>query len=88
LHKTNGGQSTGPLEIDRPWDAYTDNHLGLLDHLGIWECLVLGFCIGGPCIWNLLPRAPERIVAAMLAQPSGFRPEQPDLFYLRVHRDA
>jgi pimeloyl-ACP methyl ester carboxylesterase len=52
-----------------------------MDHLGIGEFLVLGFCIGGPFIWNLLRRAPERIVAAVLAQPSGFRPEMPDLFY-------
>jgi hypothetical protein len=28
-----------------------------------------------------LRRAPDRVVAAVLAQPSGFRPEQPDLFY-------
>jgi len=81
LRHANGGQSIGPLEIDRPWDAYTDDHLGLMDHLGIAEFLVLGFCIGGPFIWNLLQRAPERIVAAVLAQPSGFRPELPDLFY-------
>ena len=52
-----------------------------MDHLGIREFMVLGFCIGGPFIWNLLQRAPERIVAAVLAQPSGFRPEMPDLFY-------
>jgi pimeloyl-ACP methyl ester carboxylesterase len=77
----NGGQSSGPLEIDRPWDAYADDQLGLLDHLGITEFMVMGFCIGGPMIWNLLRRAPERIVAAVLAQPSGFRPEKPDLFY-------
>jgi pimeloyl-ACP methyl ester carboxylesterase len=81
LRNANGGQSTGPLEIDRPWDAYTDDHLGLMDHLGITEFMVLGFCIGGPFIWNLLQRAPERIVAAVLAQPSGFRSELPDLFY-------
>jgi len=81
LRNANGGASSGPLEIDRPWDAYTDDHLGLMDHLGIGEFLVLGFCIGGPFIWNLLQRAPERIVAAVLAQPSGFRPEMPDLFY-------
>src|SRR5262252_3226487 len=81
LRNANGGQSTGPLEIDRPWDAYADDHLGLMDHLGISEFLVLGFCIGGPFIWNLLQRAPERVVAAVLAQPSGFRPELPDLFY-------
>src|SRR5712691_11627705 len=34
LRNANGGQSSGPLEIDRPWDAYTDDHLGLMDHLG------------------------------------------------------
>ena len=81
LRNANAGQSSGPLEIDRPWDAYTDDHIGLMDHLGIKEFLVLGFCIGGPFIWNLLKRAPDRIVAAVLAQPSGFRPEMPDLFY-------
>jgi len=69
LRNANGGQSTGPLEIDRPWDAYTDDHLGLMDHLGIREFMVLGFCIGGPFIWNLLKRAPDRIIAGVLAQP-------------------
>jgi len=81
LRNANGGQSSGPLEIDRPWDAYTDDHLGLMDHLGIDKFMVLGFCIGGPFIWNLLKRAPDRIVAAVLAQPSGSRPEMRDLFY-------
>ena len=81
LRNANGGQSSGPLEIDRPWDAYADDQLGLMDHLGIREFMVLGFCIGGPFIWNLLRRAPGHIVAAVLAQPSGFRPAMPDLFY-------
>jgi pimeloyl-ACP methyl ester carboxylesterase len=81
LRNANGGQSSGPLEIDRPWDAYADDQLGLMDHLGVREFLVMGFCIGGPFIWNLLKRAPERIVAAVLAQPSGSRPEMRDLFY-------
>ena len=81
LRNANGGLSSGPLEIDRPWDAYSDDHLGLMDHLGIDKFLVMGFCIGGPFIWNLLRRAPDRIVAAVLAQPSGFSKETPDLFY-------
>jgi pimeloyl-ACP methyl ester carboxylesterase len=81
LRNANGGQSSGPLEIDRPWDAYSDDHLGLMDHLGIDKFMVLGFCIGGPFIWNLLRRAPDRIVAAVLAQPSGSRPDMRDLFY-------
>src|SRR5258707_4890918 len=81
LRNANGGQSSGPLEIDRPWDAYSDDQLGLMDHLGIKEFMVMGFCVGGPMIWNLLKRAPKRIVAAVLAQPSGSRPEMRDLFY-------
>ena len=81
LRTSNVGQSTGPLEIDRPWDAFTDDHLGVMDHLGIEKFMVMGFCIGGPFIWNLLRRAPTRVVAAVLAQPSGSRPEMRDLFY-------
>jgi len=81
LRNAKGGQSTGPLEVDRPWDAYTDDQLGLMDHLGIRDFMVLGFCIGGPFIWNLLQRAGDRVVAAVPAQPSGYRPEMPGLSY-------
>ena len=75
------GRSTGPLETDRPWDAYSDDQLGLMDHLGIREFLVMGFCIVGPMIHNLLKLAQDRIVAAALMQPSGFSPEHPNIFY-------
>jgi pimeloyl-ACP methyl ester carboxylesterase len=81
LRNAAGGGSSGPLELDRPWDAYADDQLGLMDHLGITQFLVLGFCIGGPFIWNLIRRAPERVVAGVLTQPSGSRPEMRDLFY-------
>ena len=81
LRNANGGQSVGPLEPERPWDAYTDDQLGLMDHLGIDKFLVMGFCIGGPFIWNLLKRAPDRIIAAVLAQPSGYRASLPDQFF-------
>jgi pimeloyl-ACP methyl ester carboxylesterase len=81
LRNANGGASSGPLEIDRPWDAHTDDQLGVMDHLRIDKFMVMGFCIGGPFIWNLLKRAPNRVVAAVLAQPSGSRPEMRDLFY-------
>jgi pimeloyl-ACP methyl ester carboxylesterase len=75
------GQSSGPLEVDRPWDSFTDDHIGVMDHLGINKFMVMGFCIGGPLVWNLLKRAPDRVVAAVLAQPSGSRPEARDMFY-------
>ena len=81
LRNAKGGQSTGPLEVDRPWDAFTDDHIGLMDHLGIQKFMVLGFCIGGPFIWNMLKRAGDRVVAAVPAQPSGWRPELPTLSY-------
>lgn len=81
LRNANGGQSSGPLEMERPWDAHTDDQLGLMNYLGIKEFMVMGFCIGGPMIWNLLKRAPERIPAAVIVQPSGSRPELRDFFY-------
>ena len=81
LRNANDGESSGPLEIDRPWDSYADDHLGLMDHLGIDKFMVLGFCIAGPFIWNLLERAPQRVVAAVSAQPVGFDPDMPDVMY-------
>ena len=81
LRNSATGESSGPLETDRPWDAYSDDHLGLMDELGIDKFLVMGFCIGGPMIHNLLRLAPDRILGAALMQPSGFSPKHPDLFY-------
>ena len=81
LRNAIGGESTGPLEADRPWDGFTDDHVGLMDHLGIDKVMVLGFCIAGPFIWNILERAPSRVAAAVLAQPVGFRPENPNVMY-------
>ena len=81
LRNADLGQSSGPLEINRPWDAYSDDQLGLMDHLGIREFLVMGFCIGGPMIHNLLKLAKDRVVAAAMMQPSGFSPEYPNIFY-------
>ncbi|MBS0244828.1 MAG: alpha/beta fold hydrolase, partial [Proteobacteria bacterium] len=81
LRNANGGKSSGPVETDRPWEAFCEDQLGLMDHLGIMKFLVIGFCIGGPFIWKMLKTAPERVVAAVPATPSGFRPEVPDLFY-------
>src|ERR1700675_596026 len=81
LRNAPSGQSTGPVEVDRPWESYADDQLGLMDHLGIDKFMVMGFCIGGPFIWSLLKRAPNRVVAAVLAQPVGWRPEMRDPKY-------
>jgi pimeloyl-ACP methyl ester carboxylesterase len=81
LRNAPSGQSTGPVEVDRSWESYADDQLGLMDHLGIDKFMVMGFCIGGPFIWSLLKRAPNRVVAAVLAQPVGWRPEMRDPKY-------
>ncbi len=81
LRNAPSGQSTGPVEVERPWESYADDQLGLMDHLGIDKFAVMGFCIGGPFIWSLLKRAPNRIPAAVLAQPVGWRPEMRDPKY-------
>ena len=75
------GQSTGPVEVDRPWESYADDQIGLMDHLGIDKFMVMGFCIGGPFIGGLLKRAPSRIAAAVISQPVGWRPEMRDPKY-------
>jgi pimeloyl-ACP methyl ester carboxylesterase len=69
------------VEAERPWDSHADDQLGLMDHLGIRRFMALGFCIGGPFIWNLIKRAPERVVAGVPAQPVGFRPEAPTVLF-------
>jgi pimeloyl-ACP methyl ester carboxylesterase len=81
LRNANSGQSSGPVQVEKPWDAYADDQLGLMDHLGIQEFMVLGCCIGGPFVLKLMERAPDRIVAGVLCQPSGHRPENPDVMY-------
>jgi pimeloyl-ACP methyl ester carboxylesterase len=80
LRNAPSGQSSGPLEIDRPWDSYADDHLALMDHLVIGRFMVIGYCIGGPFIWKLIERAPERVVAAVVSQPVGFRRESNPMY--------
>ncbi|MEL7154946.1 MAG: alpha/beta hydrolase, partial [Pseudomonadota bacterium] len=80
LRNANTGNATGPLDPERTWDAFTDDQLGLMDHLGIDRFMVLGFCIGGPMIWNLLRRAGERVGSAVLTHPSGYSSAFPDIY--------
>jgi pimeloyl-ACP methyl ester carboxylesterase len=75
------GPSSGPFEVDRHWEAYADDQLGVMDHLGIKRFMRLGFCIGGPFIWNLLQRAPDHLIAAVASKPGGWRQELPNLSY-------
>ena len=75
------GESTGPIPVANPWDAFADDQLGLMDHLGIRQFAFFGNCIGGPFALKLMERAPQRVVAAILSQPVGHKPDKPDYMY-------
>lgn len=76
-----GGESTGPVPSDDPWGAFADDQLGVMDHLGIERFLFFGNCIGGPFAMKLMEQAPQRIAAAILSQPVGHGPANPDYMY-------
>src|SRR5437763_14822012 len=59
LRNAKGGKSIGPLESGRAWDGFTDDHIGLMDDLGIKKFMVMGFCICGSCMWDLVKRASD-----------------------------
>ena len=77
----NQGESSGPLDTSDPWGEFANDQLGVMDHLGVGEFMVLGCCIGGPFVLKLMERAPGRVVAGVLCQPVGHRPEDPDVMY-------
>ena len=66
-----GGRSHAPITPRDGWHTYTGDHLALLDHLRIERCHLYGQCIGGSFILSLLKAQPERVAAAVLAQPIG-----------------
>src|SRR5260370_671881 len=83
----NGGESTGPVPVDNPWDAFADDQLGLMDHLGIHEFFYMGCCIGGCFAGKLMQRAPDRVAAAVFCQTVGHRSEDPDVMYRHSHEN-
>ena len=66
-----GGRSHAPITAKDGWDDYTADHIALLDHLRVDRCHLYGQCIGGSFILNLIKKQPERVAAAVLAQPIG-----------------
>ena len=70
-------------EIDRPLGcAYRPDHLGVMDHLGIDRFMGARLLHRRPLhLEPCLRRAPDRVVAAVLTQPSAWSAEHPTLFY-------
>jgi 3-oxoadipate enol-lactonase len=62
------GRSTAPLDRQQYSSAHlAQDLLGLLDHIGIERCHVVGFSLGGGPALSLAIRRPERISALVLA---------------------
>jgi len=80
-------ESTGPIQVEEPWDAFATDQLGLMDHIGIQTFLVLGCCIGGSFVLKLMEKAPDRVAAGVLCQPIGHRPENPNVMYDSGHEN-
>jgi pimeloyl-ACP methyl ester carboxylesterase len=66
-----GGKSRAPITAKDGWDAYTVDHIAILNHLRIDKCHLYGQCIGGSFILNMLKHHSERVASAVLAQPIG-----------------
>jgi pimeloyl-ACP methyl ester carboxylesterase len=79
LDQRNAGRSSGPLENDDPWGSYAQDHLNLMNHLGIQRFHVLGCCIGCSYALKLVERAPDRVVSAVIEQPIGISEENRDV---------
>ena len=75
----NSGKSTGSIQVENPWDAFADDQLGVMDHLGIRRFFFFGNCIGGPFAMKLIQRAPQRVVAALISPARRTEPRSPEL---------
>ncbi|MBD3649337.1 MAG: alpha/beta hydrolase [Pseudomonadales bacterium] len=80
MDQRNAGKSTAPVTAGDGWDSYAQDHLALLDHLGVDKCHVLGGCIGGPYCFGVIKEDPERVAAAVLQQTIGYEDNR-DAFY-------
>ena len=80
MDQRNAGNSTAPVSRKDSWLDYTNDHIALLDYLGIGKHHVLGGCIGGPYCLGMIQALPDRVCAAVLQQPIGAEKNQ-DLFF-------
>ena len=71
MDQRNTGTSFAPITAADGWGAYAGDQLALMDHLGIERFSVMGMCIGGAFIMELLAEVPDRVTAAVAMQPIG-----------------
>lgn len=71
MDQRNTGTSFAPITGADGWPTYAADQVALMDHLGHDRFAVVGMCIGGAFIVELLTSAADRITAAVAMQPIG-----------------
>ncbi len=71
LDVRNAGQSRGQIGPDDDWDTYTQDHLALLDHLGVERCHIMGACIGVSFALSVAMARPSAVTSLVLQNPIG-----------------
>ena len=71
------GKSDKPHDPRQYGDAFVDDVIRLLDHLGIEKAHVVGYSLGGRITFRLIADHPERLISAMPngTDGEGFSPE-------------
>ena len=80
MDQRNAGSSRTAIAVNQGWHTYAADHLALMDHLGFDQFHVLGGCIGASFCLKLIELAPKRVSAAVLQNPIGRHPENPNFF--------
>ena len=91
-HRTIALDHRGTGESESPADGYSipqfsDDAIGLLDHLGIERAHLLGYSMGGRVAQDIAARYPARIGAIVLAA-SAAKPNPLNIFSLRVRLET
>ncbi len=81
MDQRNAGRSTAPIRAGDGWSTYTDDHLALMDHMGVETAHVMGGCIGSSYCLGLCQAAPDRVSAAVLQNPIGLSADNRGNFF-------
>lgn len=71
LDVRNAGRSRVKLNATDDWEAYTDDFLALVDHLGVARFHAFGACIGVSFALSVAKRRPQAVTALVLQNPIG-----------------
>jgi pimeloyl-ACP methyl ester carboxylesterase len=71
MDQRNADRSRAQVLSGDGWSSYTDDHLALLDHLGIKHVHVMGACIGVSFALALAKARPNLVASMVLQNPIG-----------------